>query len=284
MAQNITLLGASYSDVPAVTLPKTGGGTATFTDVTDTTAIASDVIQGKYFYDANGVRTAGTGSGGSGVVVTEETDAGGGIIKHITAVNLSGDTVTASHLEQGYTAHDSSGNVITGTLSPSASNIVQGTFTTGSTGGSTGTFTIPYTGSGYPIALMVVVKGGAYNNSSTGDTTWYNSVDRYDAGVFYMTKSRIPNPPSYASSGADNQGVTAVIYKNSTSTATTYTRTSSMSQYVYNSSSANATASNACVRFKGNGTTVSYYVGNRTSSTVGLARDTEFEYIAVYSE
>lgn len=32
MAQNITLLGASYSDVPAVQLPKTGGGTATFID------------------------------------------------------------------------------------------------------------------------------------------------------------------------------------------------------------------------------------------------------------
>lgn len=27
---NITLLGASYSDVPAVTLPQTGGGTVTF--------------------------------------------------------------------------------------------------------------------------------------------------------------------------------------------------------------------------------------------------------------
>lgn len=32
MAQNVTILGASYSDVPAVTLPKTGGGTATFVD------------------------------------------------------------------------------------------------------------------------------------------------------------------------------------------------------------------------------------------------------------
>lgn len=31
MAQ-ITIWGASYSDVPAVTLPKTGGGTATFVD------------------------------------------------------------------------------------------------------------------------------------------------------------------------------------------------------------------------------------------------------------
>ena len=32
MAQDITLLGASYADVPAVELPKTGGGTATFVD------------------------------------------------------------------------------------------------------------------------------------------------------------------------------------------------------------------------------------------------------------
>lgn len=64
MAQNITLLGASYSDVPSVTLPKTGGGTASFVDVTDTTAAASDVASGKYFYTAAGVRTAGTSSGG----------------------------------------------------------------------------------------------------------------------------------------------------------------------------------------------------------------------------
>lgn len=72
MAQNITLLGASYPDVPAVTLPKTGGGTATFTDVTDTTAAAADVAQGKYFFDALGQLTIGTASGGGGSgLVTE---------------------------------------------------------------------------------------------------------------------------------------------------------------------------------------------------------------------
>jgi len=60
MAQNITLLGASYSDVPAVTLPKTGGGVATFTDVTDTTAVASNVESGIYFYTSNGTLTLGT--------------------------------------------------------------------------------------------------------------------------------------------------------------------------------------------------------------------------------
>lgn len=34
MAQNVTIAGASYSDVPAINVPKTGGGTATFVDPT----------------------------------------------------------------------------------------------------------------------------------------------------------------------------------------------------------------------------------------------------------
>ncbi|MBR6207008.1 MAG: hypothetical protein IKQ73_07590 [Oscillospiraceae bacterium] len=64
MAQNITLLGASYSDVPAVTLPKTGGGTALFADPSGVTAVPSDVAQGKYFIDASGELKPGTSSGG----------------------------------------------------------------------------------------------------------------------------------------------------------------------------------------------------------------------------
>ena len=66
MAQNVTIAGASFSDVPSILLPKTGGGTASFVDVTDTTAAAGDVAIGKYFYTAAGVRTQGTSSGGGG--------------------------------------------------------------------------------------------------------------------------------------------------------------------------------------------------------------------------
>lgn len=72
MAQNITIMGASYSAVPAVTLPKTGGGTAYFTDVGDTTATAADVAQGTYFYTAAGVRTEGTSQGVEGSAYQDE--------------------------------------------------------------------------------------------------------------------------------------------------------------------------------------------------------------------
>ena len=72
MAQNISLWGASYSDVPAVDLPKSGGGTATFTDTTPTTATASDVSQGKYFFTAQGILTLGTNQGGGGGSVTQD--------------------------------------------------------------------------------------------------------------------------------------------------------------------------------------------------------------------
>ncbi len=72
MAQNITLMGANYSAVPGVQLPKTGGGTALFTDVTDTTAAAADVATGKYFYTAAGVRTEGTNAGGGGGSVSQD--------------------------------------------------------------------------------------------------------------------------------------------------------------------------------------------------------------------
>lgn len=72
MAQNITLLGASYSNVPSVQLPKTGGGTATFDDTTisSNAAAASDIASGKLAW-VNGSLLTGTGSGGGGGLVYE---------------------------------------------------------------------------------------------------------------------------------------------------------------------------------------------------------------------
>lgn len=67
MAQNITLMGASYTDVPSVVLPKTGGGTAQFDDTTDANATAADIAQNKTAW-VNGEKVVGTASGGGGGV------------------------------------------------------------------------------------------------------------------------------------------------------------------------------------------------------------------------
>lgn len=96
MAQNITLLGANYSAVPAVTLPKTGGGTATFTDVTDTTAAAGDVASGKYFYTAAGVKTQGTASGGGGDSKNAQIAQGFGRVAATAYTAVTGQSIKVS--------------------------------------------------------------------------------------------------------------------------------------------------------------------------------------------
>ena len=42
------------------------------------------------------------------------------IYGNTTLLDLSRDTVTAEHLEEGYTAHNAEGEAITGTLSPAS--------------------------------------------------------------------------------------------------------------------------------------------------------------------
>ena len=65
MAQNITLMGASYADVPSVLLPKTGGGMAQFDDTTTANATAAQILSG-YTAWVNGALLTGTASGGGG--------------------------------------------------------------------------------------------------------------------------------------------------------------------------------------------------------------------------
>ena len=58
-----------------------------------------------------------TGGGGSAIVITDTIDpVSGGTIRTITAVSLSGDTVTASDMRYGVTAHDASGTAVTGNI------------------------------------------------------------------------------------------------------------------------------------------------------------------------
>lgn len=166
----------------------------------------------------------------------------------------------------------------------SCPKLVMGTFTTSSTRAGTGTASLNYTGSGYPIALMVFINKGANNTTSEGNTTWVNSVDRYDVGFYSMSKAEMNTTPTYVTSASvsANWGVVTIIYKNSTTDSTSYTRTSNMAAVVYNST--DGASSYNCVRFKGNGKTLSYYVGNKASNRVGLVPSTTYQYIAVYTQ
>ena len=66
MSKNVKIANTNYNNVPSITVPLQTSGTASFYDVSDTTATASDVASGKYFYTSAGVRTQGTNSGGGG--------------------------------------------------------------------------------------------------------------------------------------------------------------------------------------------------------------------------
>lgn len=161
-----------------------------------------------------------------------------------------------------------------------ASNFVTGTFTTGSSGDTTGTVNLNYNGNGYPIVTLIFVDGGIYNES----TSWYTTVARYDVGMVLVIKANTNTAPTYTTSGTDNNGILSYIYKTSTSNAKSYAWSGSKTVNAYTTSSNVATAGNNMVRFKGDGKTLSYYVGNRTSSTYGLARDTTFRYMIIYSQ
>ena len=98
MAQNITLLGATYQNCPAVLLPKQGGGTARFDDASVTTAAASDVASGKVFLAADGTITTGTSSGGGGTsnFTLLATKALGTISTSSTTAADTGQTISVS--------------------------------------------------------------------------------------------------------------------------------------------------------------------------------------------
>ena len=73
MAQDIQIAGATFNAVPSIVVPVAGGGSATFVDPSPTTAGAADVASGKLFFDALGVLTQGTASGGGGSGLVYET-------------------------------------------------------------------------------------------------------------------------------------------------------------------------------------------------------------------
>lgn len=65
MAQNVIINGVTYSNVPEVDIPKSGGGTAKFYDTASASASAADILTGKTAYGASGSVSGSMPSNGS---------------------------------------------------------------------------------------------------------------------------------------------------------------------------------------------------------------------------
>ncbi len=65
MAQNVVINGVTYSDVPEVNIPKSGGGTAKFYDTAGADASASDILTGKTAFGPSGSVSGSMANNGS---------------------------------------------------------------------------------------------------------------------------------------------------------------------------------------------------------------------------
>ena len=103
MAKNVVINGVTYSDVPEVNIPISGGGTAEFFDTSDATLDSGDkMLSGNTAY-ADGVKYTGT------ITTKSSTD-----------MTASGATVTAP---AGYYAESSSKTIASGSATTPATTI-----------------------------------------------------------------------------------------------------------------------------------------------------------------
>lgn len=110
MAQNVIINGVTYSSVPEVDIPKSGGGTAKFYDTASADISASDVLTGKTAYGASGSVSGSMANNGS-TSGTIGTKAG---TVTIPAGYTTGGTVSLTNVSDCLAANILSGKSILG--------------------------------------------------------------------------------------------------------------------------------------------------------------------------
>lgn len=93
---SVVINGVTYANCPEVDIPKSGGGTAKFYDVTEADVSAANVLSGKVFIGPNGQDTGSMANNGS-TSGTISTKAG---TVNIPSGYTSGGTVSISSTEQ----------------------------------------------------------------------------------------------------------------------------------------------------------------------------------------
>ena len=110
MAQNVVINGVTYSNVPEVDIPKSGGGTAKFYDTSGADISAGDVLTGKTAFGASGSVSGNMANNGS-TSGTIGTKAG---TVTIPAGYTSGGTVSLTNVTDCVAANILSGKSILG--------------------------------------------------------------------------------------------------------------------------------------------------------------------------
>jgi hypothetical protein len=107
MAQNVIINGVTYSNVPEVDIPKSGGGTAKFFDTASADFAAGDLLTGKSAYGSAGSVSGSMANNGStsGTISTKSGTV------NIPAGYTSGGTVS---LLSSAVSDLVSGNLLTG--------------------------------------------------------------------------------------------------------------------------------------------------------------------------
>lgn len=123
MAQNVVINGVTYSDVPEVDIPKSGGGTAKFFDTSSADAAAANVLTGKKFYIgtgeatgsmANNGATGGTISTKAGTVTVPAGYTTGGTVSISSTEQAK---IIASNIKSGVTILGQAGSLVLPTIS-----------------------------------------------------------------------------------------------------------------------------------------------------------------------
>lgn len=163
---------------------------------------------------------------GSGVVVVDTLDSHGGIIREITAVDLSNDTVDAAHLLSGYTAHDRFGDQVIGSYVPSGPTLQAKTNISPSTSSQTITPDNGYDG------LSSVQINAMPNGSATAPASISGTSATVSTGTNTLTLSKtVSVTPSvtagYVASGTAGDSNVSLTASVTTKAAATITPTKS---------------------------------------------------------
>lgn len=166
MAQNVVINSVTYQNVPEVQIPKSGGGTAIFTDTSDATLSSGAKMADGVTAYANGVKYTGsaTENDSDDVTVSGATvSVAAGIYSSSVSKSVAAGTVTAPATISGTSATVSTGTntlTLSKTVSVTPTVSTAGYVSTGTAGNSS-----------VSLTASVTTKGATTYTPSTSDQT-----------------------------------------------------------------------------------------------------------------